>query len=65
MLTVDIARRRRYASSPDSGGGRDAEEFLTNSPGMSSLSSGTMVVDFSGGADVSGLRCAVSARRRW
>jgi hypothetical protein len=61
---LDIARRRRYASSPVSGGGRTAAEFLADSPGMGSLSSGTGAVG-GGGADASDLRSAVNARRRW
>lgn len=64
LPTVDIARRRRYASSPDSGGGMGAVE-LADSPGMSSLFSEKGAVGCSAGTDASGLRLAVSARRCW
>jgi hypothetical protein len=61
---LDFARRRRYASSPVSGGGRITAGALADSPGMSSLSSETGTVG-GGGADASDLRSAVNARRRW
>ena len=56
----DIARRRRYASSPGSVDGRIVVAFETDSPAMSSLSLGMR-----GAVGCGGLRWAVNARRRW